>query len=369
MLTEKDFKQLEKQAVGLYGDLELEIIQEIAERIANVGYANTVVYNNAVILQEMGYLYEDIINSVAKYNETNASKIREIFEKAGIKSLNRDDAIYKLAGLQPKEISSALKNLMERRSQQTSFNLNALTGTIAKTSQTQFIDAINNAYLEVSTGVKSYSQSVTDIVKNISRKGAQVEYPSGYKLSVESAVRMNILTGVNQMSGELQLEHGRELGWDLYEVSAHGGARPEHAEWQGKVYTEKELYDKCGYGSVTGLCGVNCRHTFNPYYKGSTRTYSNKDLKSYRNATVKYNGKQISEYEASQIQRRMERQIRQNKKDIAGLQGLLTSTDINNEDLQIELKNIQNKMRVNNAKLNNFLDQTGFRKDNTRLVI
>lgn len=53
MLTSQDFEQIEKQASKLYGDLELEIIQEIAERIANVGYANTVVHNDVVILEEM----------------------------------------------------------------------------------------------------------------------------------------------------------------------------------------------------------------------------------------------------------------------------------------------------------------------------
>lgn len=364
MLTEKDFKIIERQAVGLYADLELSIIKEIAERIANVGYANTVVFNNAIILQEMGYLYDDIVEMVAKYNETNASMIREIFENAGIKSLNRDDEVYKLAGLSKTEISLSMKELMERRANQTAFNLKALTGTTASQTQIQFINSINTAYLEVSTGVKSYSQSITDIVKGISKKGAQVEYPSGYKLSIESATRMNILTGVNQMASRLQLDRGKELGWDLYEVTAHGGARPEHAKWQGKVYTEQQLYDICGYGTVTGLCGANCRHNFHPYYKGSTRTYTAKELKEYRTATVDYNGEKISEYEASQIQRKMERRIRQNKKDIAGLQGLG-----NIDGVQDEIKGLKSKLRANNNELNNFLEQTGFIKDNTRLVI
>ena len=279
MLTEKDFKILERQAVGLYADLEIEIIKEIAERIANVGYANTVVYNNAVILQEMGLLYDDVIEIVAKYNETNAIQIRKIFEDAGIKSLKRDDEVYTLAGIQPTKVSTAIKQVMDRRANQTAFNLKALTGTTANQSQIQFIEAVNTAYLETSTGIKSYSQSVTDIVKSISRKGAQVEYPSGYKISIESATRMNILTGVNQMSSQLQLDRGRELGWDLYEVTAHGGARPEHAQWQGKVYREQELYDICGYGTVTGLCGANCRHNFHPYFKGSSLTYTAKELR------------------------------------------------------------------------------------------
>lgn len=367
MLTEKDFMILEKEALNLYGELETDIIREIAERIANVGYANTVVFDNARILQEMGYLYDDIIEMVAKYNETNASEIREIFENAGIKSLKRDDEVYKLAGLNPTEISTAMQQLMNRRANQTYFNLKALTGTTASESQLQFINGINKAYLEVSTGTKSYSQSIIDVVKGISKKGGQVVYPSGYKLSIENATRMNILTGVNQMASQLQLDRGRELGWNLYEVTAHGGARPEHAEWQGKVYSEQQLYDICGYGTVTGLCGANCRHNFHPYYKGSSLTYTAKELREYRNVTVEYNGEKISEYEASQIQRGMERKIRQNKKDMAGLKGL--ATNIDDENLKAEIRNTQMKLKQNNARLNDFLEQTGFRKDNTRLVI
>lgn len=365
MLTEKDFIRLERQASELYGDLELEIIQEIAERIANVGYMNTVAYNNTIILQEMGYLYDDIIKLVAEYNETSVTQIREIFESAGVRSIKRDDVIYKLAGLKPNEISESMKRLIERRADQTSYNLIRLTRTTASEGQMQFIQGINQAYLETSTGAKSYTQSITDVVRRICKNGAYVQYPSGAKRSIESATRMNILTATNQMSGELQLERGRDLGWDLYEVTAHSGARPEHAEWQGKVYTEKELYDICGYGSILGLCGINCRHTFRPYYKGSTKAYTSKELREMKNSKVEYNGAKISEYEASQIQRSYERQIRESKKEIAGLKGLQNSE----VDIKTEMQQAKARLKNRNAKLNDFLDQTGFRKDNSRLVI
>lgn len=378
MLTEKDFKLIEKQANKLYGDLELEIIQEIAERIANVGYANTVVYNNAMILQETGVMYQDIINMVANYNETSASQIQKIFETAGVKSLKYDDTIYRLAGLNPKGLSVSMVQLISATARSTHNNLSKLTLTTANTSQTQFLSAMNKAYMEVSTGAKSYSQSIIDTVKDISKSGAYIEYPSGQRRSIESAVRMNILTSVNQASGRLQELRAEEMGWDLVEVSAHGGARPEHAQWQGKVYSlkgltkgYKTLEEGCDYGSVTGLCGVNCRHTFFPYYKGSTRTYTNRELKQLKNEKVEYNGKIISKYEATQIQRKMERQIRQDKKDIAGLQGILTS---NNAD--IDLKEVQNKFRLTSNQLkqkelilNDFLNQTELRRDKVREVV
>jgi C1A family cysteine protease len=367
MLTEEDFKVIERQAVGLYSELEIEIIQEIAERIANVGYANTVVYNDVVILEQMGYMYEDIIEIVARYNEVNATKIQEIFEQAGLKTIRRDDKIYKLAGLTPKELSPELKRLIERRAMSTTANLKSLTGTAANTAQIQFMEAINKAYLETSTGIKSYSEAIRDAVKSIGSTGAEITYPSGTRRSIESATRMNIITSTNQMSSEIQLAYGKELGWNMYEVSAHSGARPEHAEWQGKVYTENELYTKCGYGTATGLCGVNCRHTFFPFYKGSVRTYKSKELNKMENEKVEYNGKKYSIYQANQIQRQYERSIRENKKQIAALQAIMTNQDI--EGVQDDLETQKAILKDKNLKLNIFLEQTGFKKDNTRLVI
>lgn len=116
---------------------------------------------------------------------------------------------------------------------------------------------------------------------------------------------------------------------------------------------------------------MNCRHTFFPYYKGSAKTYTNKELTSLKNETIEYNGKKINKYDASQIQRKLERNIRQNKKDIAGLQGILTSNnkDLDIEKVQTELKQLQLNLKANNGQLNRFLNETGFRKDNTRLVI
>lgn len=200
MLTQKQWNLIEKQANKLYNNLELQIIQEIAERIANVGYANTVVLNNTLIAQEMGILYQDIVNQVAQYNNSTEIEIEKIFEEAGIKSLEYDDKIYKIAGLEttPLKQSKSMWQLLEATAQKTNNNLNNLTMTTAKTTQTQFLNAMNKVYMEVSTGVKSYSQSVIDTIKEIGNQGTYIEYPSGHHRSAESAVRTNIITSVNQ---------------------------------------------------------------------------------------------------------------------------------------------------------------------------
>lgn len=378
MLTEQDFLRIEKQANQLYANLELDIIEEIATRIANFGYANMVVLNDLRIAQEMGFLYQDIVKLVAKYNNTTVEEVNRIFYEAGEKSLKFDDKIYKEAGLQPLPLnqSESIKQVMNAAIVRTAGNLQNLCMTTANTAQTQFYNAINMAYMEVSTGVKSYTQAIIDTINNISSQGAVITYPSGAKRSLESAVRTNIVTAINQNCGKLQELRADEMGWDLMELTAHSGARPEHAEWQGKIVSRSgqkgylSLND-IGYGKATGFKGVNCRHDWSPYLKGSTRAYEQKELNKWKTEKVTYNGKEISMYEATQKQRYFERKIRQDKKDLKAQQAILTSNnkDINIEEVQSEIRNIKATQRQHNAQLNDFLNQTELRKDNSRLVI
>lgn len=378
MLNEKDFINIEKQANAIYSNLELQIIEEIATRIANFGYANTVVINDLRIAQEIGYLYEDIIKLVAEYNNTTIEEVNRIFYAAGEKSLKLDDKIYKEAGLQPLPLnqSESIKQVMNATIVRTAGNLQNLCMTTANTAQTQFINAMNNAYIYVSTGVKSYTSAIIDEIRNLSSQGAMIEYPSGARRSLESAVRMNIVTSVNQNCGKLQELRADEMGWDLMEITAHSGARPEHARWQGKIVSRSgqkgylSLRD-IGYGEATGFKGINCRHDWYPYYKGSTRTYTQKELNKWKNEKVEYNGKKITKYEATQKQRYFERQIRQNKKELKAQQTILTSNDenIDIKQVQDEIRNIKANEKANREALDDFLKQTGLRKDNSRLVI
>ena len=378
MLTQGDFINIEKQASALYESLELEIIEAIATRIAKVGYANTVVLNNIRIAQEIGILYQDIITLVAKYNNTSYEKVAKIFEESGAKTLDRDDFIYKEAGLNPVPIkqSRSIMQMMSATIEKTAGNLQNLVMTTANTAQTQFYNAMNKAYMEVSTGVKSYSQSILGAIDNISSQGATITYPSGRNMSLESAVRMNIITGVNQTCGKLQELRADEFGWDLMELTAHSGARPSHASWQGKIVSRsgKKGYlslDDIGYGTATGFKGVNCRHDWYPYYPGSASTYTQEQLDAWKNEKVTYNGKEYSKYEATQLQRAMERSIRADKKELVGLQGILTSTNDNKliEDTRTEFSKRSLIYKTHQNELYDFIQQTSLRKDITRLYV
>lgn len=379
MLTPEQWEDVGNQAAQIYSSFELEIMEEIASRIANTSYANRVVYNDALVAQEMGMLYQDIIQLVAKINQQSESEIQRIFDEAGIKSLKFDDKIYKNAGLKslPIHQSKSMLQLLRAGANKTNGNLQNLCMTTANTVQTDFYNAINKAYLETTTGMKSYQAAIIDAIEELSETGPNVLYPSGRKMSLESSVRMNVVTGSSQTCGKLQLMRAKELEWDLMELTAHAGARPSHAKWQGQIVSLSgeagylSLID-IGYGETTGFKGINCRHDWMPFDKNSPRTYTQEMLDEYNNAKVMYNGKEISLYEATQMQRRMERQVRNNKKEIAGLNGILTSNTKDEKllnEARAKLSDVKLKQKIHSSTLNDFLKQTKLRKDYSKLKV
>lgn len=194
-----------------------------------------------------------------------------------------------------------------------------------------------------------------------------LNYPSGRKDKIDVAVRRAVLTGVSQTAGEITWQNILDNDIDLIETSAHIGARnkgdvPEnHEKWQGRIFTRKanpkypDFLTTTGYGTVTGLCGINCRHSFYPYFEGSPRNYNEETLKEYREKTVTYNGKTMSFYEATQVQRKLERAIRAKKREVNALEVL-------GEDNSIEVREVKDLQR----QMREFIRQTGLQRQYER---
>lgn len=186
-----------------------------------------------------------------------------------------------------------------------------------------YADAVAIARRQVQSGVKAYEQAISEAIDACEGLKA-IQYDSGVNTSIEAAVRRAVMTGANQMAQDMNDKSIEALGAEYVEVSAHEGARPSHAEWQGKVYKihgrdkkHKNLYEATGLGTVTGLLGANCRHTYYPFFPGiSEPAYSKEELASLDPPPVTYNGKTYSYYEITQRQRAYERAIRKTRKRI-----------------------------------------------------
>lgn len=151
-----------------------------------------------------------------------------------------------------------------------------------------------------------------------------IEYESGWHNRITVAARRAVMTGVSQLTGKISEMNAEKLGTEYFEIDWHAGARPSHAEWQGKVWSKEELVTVCGLGTVTGLNGANCYHTYYPFILGiSERNYTDEWLEEQNkleSIPKSFKGKDYTLYEASQKQRYMETAMRAQRERIRHLE-------------------------------------------------
>lgn len=182
-------------------------------------------------------------------------------------------------------------------------------------------ETLDKAVTEIASGASDYNTVLEKTVTEMTNSGLRtVDYASGHSNRVTVAARCAVSTGLNQVVGKINEENAEKLGTNYFEVSWHSGARPSHQVWQGRAYSKEELENVCGLGTVTGLCGANCYHSYSPFTPGITpRTYTDEQLdkmNAEENKPVEYNGKTYTKYEATQRQRRLETAMRAQRQKI-----------------------------------------------------
>lgn len=365
MLTPEQIANLPDNLVKLYEQVEADIIADMAKRIRAMDYFIPAVDWQFAKMTELGNSYDMVLKRLQQATGKTKGELQQLMVDAGSESLKYDDKLHRAAGkkIPPAYQSEALLVVLNAGAKKTSQTFINLCKTTAAASNKQFSDALDRAYMQVTSGAFSPDEAIKMAVKSLAESGlTAITYKGGRTMSLEAAVRMNITTGVNQTCAELQLARANEAGCDLVEVTAHPGARPDHAEWQGKVYTlsgKNKKYDdfqkSTGYGAADGLCGVNCRHNFFPFYEDSQRAYSREELKQLQTETVTYNGQKLTRYEASQVQRKIERNIRRWKREQEGMK----AAGLDTTESAAKVKQWRDKM-------NDFVQQTGLKRQYAR---
>ena len=325
--------------VQLWQQVEDEILQNVARRIGKMDAVTPTANWQLWRYQQTEALRNDVVKLLAKYTGKSETAIRRLLLQATTEAMEREDAIYYHYDMEPTpfEESAALNNLLDAGARQTCGTWQNLTATTANTVTGAFERTLDAAWLKVSTGAFDYKTAVKQAVDSLADEMPMVTYPSGHKDSIEVAARRAVLTGVNQTTGKLQVARMDEMGCEFVETTAHGGARPSHAEWQGRRFHRGGAVDykgrhypdfeaTTGYGTGAGLCGWNCRHTFFAVFPelGDPPAWTREQLEALNARNIEWNGKKYTAYEISQMQRARERNVRRWKKrylaeDAAGL--------------------------------------------------
>ena len=377
MLTPEQLAHCTDDIVELYTKLNEEIVRDIARRVAKASDMTPTGRLQILALQNVGMLTDDILQTVSRYSGMSDSLLYDLFEDAGIMSVEYDMEIYTKNGLNPLPLnmSPAAMQTLEAGYRKTNGNLRNLTGTTAVTSQTNFINACTMAEMKAESGAFSPQQAIIDAVKQLAADGAVVRYPSGHKDKLDVAVRRNVMTGIGQTTGEICLGYARDLEWDLMEITAHAGARPSHARWQGQIVSlsGRKGYlslDDIGYGTGEGFKGYNCRHDWYPYSEGSARMYSAEEIAKLNAKNIEFpDGSMHTLYEAEQYQRAYERRIRETKRILAAKNEFIINTDSEplKRAMQSEFDKKAITLKRQEAQLKDFCKKTGLRIDSSRM--
>lgn len=374
MLSPRYLEGISDELVEIYSQLETDILCDMARRIARLGKITDATEWQARILAEAGGLKQDIGRILAKYDKAVTQQVKDVVTAAMEKNTANDNRVFK--GATGRTVSAPSAQQMLATIQKCRSDLSRLTLTTAATSQQLFFAQANRAHMEVQSGAFDYETALRHAVNDMASRGiTAVQYQNGKPVTrtIEATVRMNILTGINHTASTITINNCEELGCDLVEVSAHIGARDRdgpnpwsnHEAWQGKIYklngsTDKypNFYDTCGYGEADGICGINCRHSFYPYFEGAEARYSKDELDDMKDKEVEYNGQKMSQYEAEQRQRGIERNIRKYKR-------LAESEKAAN----LDDTRARQKIGEWQARARDFSKQTGLQREYTREYI
>lgn len=365
MLAPEYLAGLPDRLVRLYSQAEQDILLDMARRIREYDFYIPAAQHQHQRLRAMGLAEDEIEARLSALTGRSREELKRLMEQAVEKSLSADAAIYAAAGMGSVDplAAAGVRAALRSGLAQTGGVFENLTRTTAHTATKQFENALDRAWLQIASGGFDYNAAIRNTIKDLARQGvASVTYPSGHTDALEVAVRRAVVTGCNQTAAKAQIALMDELGTDLVETTAHRGARPSHAVWQGQIFSRSgrsgkypDFVSSTGYGTGPGLCGWNCSHSFGPYVEGAPRAYSPALLERYESQTVTYNGKDLTLYEAGRQQRYIERQIRRWKREYAAMSGAGLDTG-----------EAAAKLSAWRAREKDFCQQTGLKRQGDR---
>jgi hypothetical protein len=335
---------LPEELAELFRSLEDTLLDEICSRLKLADQLNEVTVQDIRALRSHGLDLKEIKKAIRKTAGISEKKLKELLDDVVERNQKYYTDLIDLTHITKPETLVSIEDTraIYEQTKQTMRNLTRSMGFLVDAGRTMLPPAkayqwaLDNATMQIQSGAISYNQAIKSSVQQLAGGLKVVNYESGHVDHIDVAVRRAVMTGVNQICDQYTNQSAEYLETRYFEVSAHSGARDKpgtspwssHKDWQGKVYYQSEsgepdplgLYDDLvettGYGYVDGLTGANCRHHKYPYVPGvSERTYTDEQLEHIDDGLgCTFDGKTYTAYEATQMQRRIERQIRAQKK-------------------------------------------------------
>lgn len=325
---------LPEELAELFRALEITLLEEICSRLKAADELNEVTVQDIRALRSHGIDLKKIRKEIQKTADIGEEKLNKLLDDVVERNQRYYNGLIDLTHITQPETLVSIEDTwaIYEQTKQTMRNLTRSMGFLVDAGRTMLPPAkayqwaLDNATMQIQSGAISYNQAIKSAVRQLAQSGLKVvDYESGHRDQIDVAARRAVMTAVNQICAKYTEQSAKWLETPYFEVSAHAGARDKpgqspwssHKAWQGRVYSVRSgdiyqnIYEVCGLGAVDGLEGANCRHKRSVWVEGvSERTYTDEQLERIDDGLgCTFEGKTYTAYEATQMQRRVERQI------------------------------------------------------------
>ena len=348
MIDERIIDKLVERLVDRIEEGNTYTLQKIGESIKKIGGLTP---TNAIKLQNIlkyGGNYDKIVEKLSKITELNVKDIYEIFEEVAKSDYEFAKQFYDYRDVKyiPYEENYVLQNEVKALANITANEYVNFSNTLAFSKRVNgkivysdiartYQDVIDRAVLSVSQGKTTFDDEMYRVIKELSNSGIKtVDYASGRSVRLDSSVRQHLKGALRNLHNETQSIFGKEFGSDGVEVSVHLNPAPDHEQVQGRQFSKEEFekfqnnQDSIDYSGKVfskdfeghdrrSISQYNCYHYIFDIILGVNKPqYSDEELQEIidnNNDGFELDGVHFSNYEGTQLQRKLETEIRKQK--------------------------------------------------------
>lgn len=373
MISEEQIDLLVERLIERINKANIYFLQNIGSSIKQIRELTPTQAHQLVQILKYGGDYEDMIRQISKYTNLNIAEIDEIFNAYASKDYLFYEKFYKYRNIpftpfnenmvlrnQTRALANIVKNEMYNyvRSNVLGYSIRDLDGKVKFMGLRETYNyMLDEALLNVGQGKETFDNAMSRIMKQIGGSGLKtIDFESGRSMRLDSMVRMHLKSSLRELHNENQKIVGQEFGSDGIEISVHSNPAPDHQDTQGRQFSNEEYaklqngelardykgkmhsLDHDDNGTYRPISELNCYHYIFSIVLGvSEPEYSDKELKDIIKANdegFEYEGKHYTNYQGEQLQRALERKIREQK------------------DIQILAKASDNKELIGDAQSN-----------------
>lgn len=328
MLTPEQIEGFRLAAGRLIDPVNTYLLKDIARRIQEAGKLTSTAAYEAWQVEWLGKGRKELERELSQLLGVTRREARKLLRSAA--RYGYDTTLSRYPGhLVPFDTNQAIQQIVSAAVTLAGDELKNITQTKAilmvdpygryQTLPKAYCACTDYAFQQVFTGAADYNTAIRQACAGIAKHGVSIAYASGVHTSLEAAVRRNIMGGLGLMTEQISRQNHDDLGCNGWEISAHANSAPDHEPIQGRQYSDK-AYDTLNNGLVRRIGTLNCGHVASPIILGvNSPQYSAEELEKFRQdneAGVTFDGKHYTGYEATQMQRRLERAIRAQRRRV-----------------------------------------------------